>query len=589
MVVVFWIIAIVFVLVGMALVLAPLVMTSSAGIDRNKLNVEVVKDKIAELKNDLSLETISQSQFEQAEKELEASLLYELDEVPAAMPGFSRQSNWQLMVILSVAVPVLAIGLYAMKGTSMTEVMLAKDKPRSTPGHQGMSPDQMLSELKTNLDKNPGDIGSWMMLARAYTYMRKPEQAEQTYKEGIVKTENNVQLRADYANYLTQTNRAGQAVKELEKIIAEKGETNADILSHYADALAMQKNSLSGKPYEIIKKALRLQPFHKKSLWLAGTAAFQEHDYKTALAYWDNLMQVLDPKSKDAQTLRQSIAEAKNQLGGGDMANAGTNAKAHPGGARAELSGTVTLADDLKAKAKPDDIVFLFAQATRGPRMPVAVERITVKDLPYTFKLDESKSMNEQLTLATVNQVVITARVAKSGDVMQRPGDLYGNSQPLAVGSSNINIEINHVASSAATPPPQPAITGGGASSRATPPSAAPVHTSISGEISLAEAVAAKASPGDTLFVYAKAAKGPRMPLAVIRKQVKDLPLKFTLDDSLSMSPAAKLSDFPDVIITALVSKSGTAMQQSGDLKGASPVVKVGSNALQIQIDSVVP
>ena len=111
----------------------------------------------------------------------------------------------------------------------------------------------------------------------------------------------------------------------------------------------------------------------------------------------------------------------------------------------------------------------------------------------------------------------------------------------------------------------------------------------VSGIIQISAKFAAQASPEDTLFVFAKAAQGPKMPLAVLRKQVKDLPLEFTFDDSMAMSPAAKLSDFNDVVITARVSKSGTALQQSGDLTGASPVVKLGSQKLSIRIDAMVP
>ena len=82
---------------------------------------------------------------------------------------------------------------------------------------------------------------------------------------------------------------------------------------------------------------------------------------------------------------------------------------------------------------------------------------------------------------------------------------------------------------------------------------------------------------------------GPRIPLAVLRKQVSDLPFEFTLDDALAMSPELKLSGFPEVIVAARISKSGNAIAQSGDLQGTSAPVKVGAKGLSITIDSVVP
>ena len=91
--------------------------------------------------------------------------------------------------------------------------------------------------------------------------------------------------------------------------------------------------------------------------------------------------------------------------------------------------------------------------------------------------------------------------------------------------------------------------------------------------VSLNAALQDQAGPDDTVFVYARSVKGPRMPLAIVRKQVRDLPMTVVLDDSLAMSPAMTLSKFDQVTVGARISKSGNAMPQSGDLQGSvSPV-----------------
>lgn len=118
------------------------------------------------------------------------------------------------------------------------------------------------------------------------------------------------------------------------------------------------------------------------------------------------------------------------------------------------------------------------------------------------------------------------------------------------------------------------------------PAQAAP--NAVSGKVSLSPALAGKVSPTDTVFILARAAQGPRMPLAVFRKQVKDLPLQFTLDDSMAMQPQMKLSGFDQVIVAARVSKSGTAMSQPGDFEGLSAVIKPGTTGLNIVIDTLV-
>ena len=118
---------------------------------------------------------------------------------------------------------------------------------------------------------------------------------------------------------------------------------------------------------------------------------------------------------------------------------------------------------------------------------------------------------------------------------------------------------------------------------------AAPAGASIAGTVSIAPALVAKAAPTDTVFIFARAADGPKMPLAILRKQVKDLPAAFTLDDSMAMAPNFALSKFQSVVVGARVSKSGNATPQAGDLEGFSPAVKVGAMGLAVVIDRALP
>lgn len=100
----------------------------------------------------------------------------------------------------------------------------------------------------------------------------------------------------------------------------------------------------------------------------------------------------------------------------------------------------------------------------------------------------------------------------------------------------------------------------------------------VNGSVALDPSLQGKVSPTDTVFIFARAVSGPRMPLAAIRRQVKDLPLEFVLDDSMAMSPATKLSQFNRVIIGARISSSGNAKASEGDFEGFSGVVHVGTS-----------
>ena len=125
------------------------------------------------------------------------------------------------------------------------------------------------------------------------------------------------------------------------------------------------------------------------------------------------------------------------------------------------------------------------------------------------------------------------------------------------------------------------------AGAQASPP-AAKAHPGLRGTVRVASGMAAKISPEDTLFVYARAAGGPPMPLAVLRRRARDLPLEFALDDSMAMAPGMSLSAHPSVVVTARISRSGSATPQPGDLQGASPPVPSDVSGVEVVIDSVV-
>jgi len=110
----------------------------------------------------------------------------------------------------------------------------------------------------------------------------------------------------------------------------------------------------------------------------------------------------------------------------------------------------------------------------------------------------------------------------------------------------------------------------------------------LQGSVRLSPALKDKAAPDDTVFIYARAAEGPQMPLAVHRVKVRDLPAKFSLNDAMAMAPGMAISAHPRVIVTARISKSGQAAPQPGDLQGASAPVANDASAVTVVIDTVV-
>lgn len=111
----------------------------------------------------------------------------------------------------------------------------------------------------------------------------------------------------------------------------------------------------------------------------------------------------------------------------------------------------------------------------------------------------------------------------------------------------------------------------------------------ISGEVTLSGKIAAQATPDDVLFIFARAEEGSRMPLAVMRTRVAELPLAFRLDDSMALPGGKKISEFRAVSVEARVAKAGKAQSSSGDLFGTLRGVKPGSKGIKLVIDQVQP
>jgi cytochrome c-type biogenesis protein CcmH len=222
---------------------------------------------------------------------------------------------------------------------------------------------------------------------------------------------------------------------------------DATALADYADALAVKNGqSLEGEPLRLIDRALKLEPDNLKALALAGSAAYNRGDFAAAVKYWDRAGQVGAADSQIAQMARAGAAEARQRGQLPPLAEAarGTGprvAQAAAGGPG--VSGTVRLGAALKAKAAPEDTVFIFARPAAGARMPLAILRKQVKDLPFEFKLDDSLSMSPAALLSAAGSVVVGARVSKSGQAVPEAGDLEGFSPPVKVGSSGLVVEIS--------------------------------------------------------------------------------------------------------------------------------------------------
>jgi cytochrome c-type biogenesis protein CcmH len=269
----------------------------------------------------------------------------------------------------------------------------------------------MTQKLADRLKQEPNDPNGWAMLGRSYAVLGRHPDALPAFKQALT-------LRPDDPNLLTD----------------------------YADALAVVNGrNLEGEPSKLVARALEIDPNNLKALSLAGTAAYLRKDFAGALRHWDKLAQ-LAPDSDFARQIQRGIDEARRQAGmPAPTAQAPAPGVASSAAAGASVSGTVTLAQQLAGKASPDDTVFVFARAAEGPRVPLAILRKQVKDLPLKFTLDDSMAMSPAAKLSGAPKVIVGARISKSGGALAQPGDLQGLSAPVSLGTSGMAIEISQI------------------------------------------------------------------------------------------------------------------------------------------------
>jgi cytochrome c-type biogenesis protein CcmH len=233
--------------------------------------------------------------------------------------------------------------------------------------------------------------------------------------------------------------------------------------------LAMTNNgSLRGKPAELINQALEIDPGYPKALALAGSLEFEQEKYSHAVNYWERLLNAMpaDMKGSDFyKSVSDSIAQAKTlAVGNGDVPavmqlaqNSGAASSNVPeekspsnedqkvADGVPSVSGSVTLDATLMDKVSANDTLFIFARASQGSKMPLAILRLQAKDLPTTFKLDDNMAMTPMMKLSSLPEVVIEARISKTGQAIPSSGDLEGYSVPVKIGEENVSITIDRI------------------------------------------------------------------------------------------------------------------------------------------------
>lgn len=376
------------------------------------VNLSIYRDQLREAERDLDTGLIAAEHMGQVRSDIQRRLLEDTPHpVARAAPATARRSA----IALALLIPIGSVLSYLALGDPRALTPATTTGNAAADSRHSVTPEQiekMIAALAERLRSEPDNAEGWMMLGRSYTTLGR------------------------YADAVIAFRRASTLAP-----------SNANLLADFADVLGMaQGKRLSGEPARLIQQALDANPRHVKALALAGSVSFESRDYAAARGYWERLIAVVPPDSDIARSVRGSIGQALQLEGAAPAAATVTVATDAPSAAGTpSVSGEIAISQGLASGVAPGDTLFVFARATQGPRMPLAIIKRPVGAWPASFVLDDAMAMGPDLKLSGFGQVVITARISRSGAASPQSGDLVGQSEPVAPGAKGLRITIDKV------------------------------------------------------------------------------------------------------------------------------------------------
>ena len=402
------------IIVALIIILPPLLRKEpELDLDRKKINREVYEKKLTELDLDLKNDLIEKDQYEIAKSDLQRTLI---DDTEFVVELESKQSSVVIPSIIVLLLPIAAVLLYLKLNNGLVSLDPSFQKNLQAQQQNTLpSVEEAITILEEKLKQNPNDLEGWMMLGRSYLITENFEAAVKTYAK---------------ANEITNG-------------------ANPNILVAYGEAQGFAKDQTFDKQsLSLFEKALQIDPKHERGLWYAGYATYQLKDYESSVNYWQRLMQqVPNDQPEVKKALVAYLNDAKQQAGINitDIGEVEELDETETSGASIVVN--VSLADKLQGSIKNSETLFIYARAQNGPKMPLALVKMTAGDLPTTVTLDDTVAMMPSMTLSSMEKVEVIARISKSGQAIMQSGDKFGSVQSVSTKQSKtVNVVISEYA-----------------------------------------------------------------------------------------------------------------------------------------------
>ena len=393
-------------LISIITIIRTLMNKNNEKINSNQNSIDIYNQKLKEINFDIENHLITKSEANNAIEELKYSLIKDnknTDILDSKLYFSNLKSKKTISIILLLVIPVFVISVYSFIGApnSIEKLVLVSDLKNSKDNSEKLvSVEQMLNRIERRLLDDPNNSDDWLMLANSYVVLKR-------YPEAIRALENLYRLKGD----------------------------DPSLLFRYADVLAMANSGIfAGKPSELIKKALQLDPQNTMGLWLAGLVAYEEGEVKKAINYWENVLPKLEIGSEEEKNIRKYIEFAKE--------NNNISIQNNDSITQEKIEYSLKLSIELSpnfTNINKNKALFIYAKPINSPNnMPIIVLRKTVADLPLLVEMNDSMSMLPSNKLSDYKSVQVLARISNSGNAKSEKGDLIGIVESMSTTSKNI-------------------------------------------------------------------------------------------------------------------------------------------------------
>lgn len=397
------------------LVLPRFINIRGGDVERQQSNIDIYKSQLNEVAAEHAAGNMSDESFAEISMEIKRNLLIDTEQGDLQENNTSARPSTLLIAVCSVLIVVGSGLLYNQLGASNDLAITELLRVSTTSEYKRENAVELVERLNVQVIKTPEDVEAWYLIGRINFELGQYDEAVLGFSS------------------------------VLQHLPEEAKEDQAAAMAQLAQAQFFANDRKLDKATEsLLLATLELNPDESTALGLLGVSAYDKRDYPLAVKYWQKLLSFMAPNNPNAMAITGGIDKAISQMDAQQKQQYEQDLLTATQ-AGASIVVTVDVSEDMRKQLPKNADLFVLAKAKSGPPMPLAVKRLNTSSWPITVTLDDSLAMMPSLKLSNFNEIIITARISKSGVGNAKAGDLQGDTGAMAVSATSAKVIINTV------------------------------------------------------------------------------------------------------------------------------------------------